>query len=87
VSFDPEAARSGAAQYNYGTGHQVQEDMPGISVFYKDKNGDIYHTYSTYSRGIDLMNGAYNYIDLTPKGRDEGEAIMSWLRRRDQYED
>jgi predicted dithiol-disulfide oxidoreductase (DUF899 family) len=61
--------------------------MPGISVFYKDQNGDIYHTYSTYSRGIDLMNGAYNYIDLTPKGRDEGERIMSWLRRHDQYED
>jgi predicted dithiol-disulfide oxidoreductase (DUF899 family) len=61
--------------------------MPGISVFYKDENGDIYHTYSTYSRGIDLMNGAYNYIDLTPKGRDEGKGIMSWLRRRDQYED
>ncbi|CAN5881859.1 DUF899 domain-containing protein [soil metagenome] len=87
VSFDPEAAKKGKANYNYGTGIPVQEDMPGISVFYKDRNGDIYHTYSTYSRGIDLMNGAYNYIDLTPKGRDEGDGIMSWLRRRDQYED
>jgi predicted dithiol-disulfide oxidoreductase (DUF899 family) len=87
VSFDAEAAKNGTAYYNYGTGTPVQEDMPGISVFHKDENGDIYHTYSTYSRGIDLMNGAYNYIDLTPKGRDEGEGIMSWLRRHDQYED
>ncbi len=87
VSFDPEAAKNGTAYYNYGTAVQVQEDMPGVSVFYQDENGDIYHTYSTYSRGIDLMNGGYNYIDLTPKGRDEGEGIMAWLRRRDQYED
>jgi predicted dithiol-disulfide oxidoreductase (DUF899 family) len=87
VSFDPEAARSGAATYNYGTGRKVGEEMPGVSVFYQDLNGEIYHTYSTYSRGIDLLNGAYNYIDLTPKGRDEGTRIMSWLRRRDQYED
>ena len=86
VSFDPEAAKNGTAYYNYGTGRQVQEEMPGISVFSADRNGDIYHTYSTYSRGIDLMNGAYNYIDLTPRGRDEGERIMAWLRRRDQYE-
>jgi predicted dithiol-disulfide oxidoreductase (DUF899 family) len=86
VSFDPEAAKNGTAYYNYGTGSPVQEDMPGISVFYKDRNGDIYHTYSAYSRGIDLVNGAYNYIDLTPKGRDEGDGIMAWLRRRDQYE-
>jgi predicted dithiol-disulfide oxidoreductase (DUF899 family) len=87
VSFDAEAARTGTANYNYGTGQQVQEDMPGVSVFYRDPNGDIYHTYSAYSRGIDLVNGAYNYIDLTPKGRDEGDGIMAWLRRRDQYED
>ena len=87
VSFDPEAAKNGTAHYNFGTGHQVQEDMPGISVFCKDRKGDIYHTYSAYSRGIDLMNGAYNYIDLTPKGHDEGKGIMSWLRRHDQYED
>jgi predicted dithiol-disulfide oxidoreductase (DUF899 family) len=87
VSFDAEAARKGTANYNSGTGQQVQEDMPGVSVFYRDPNGDIYHTYSAYSRGIDLVNGAYNYIDLTPKGRDEGDGIMAWLRRRDQYED
>lgn len=87
VSFDPETVKSGRASYNYGTEVRAQEEMPGISVFYRDEAGDIYHTYSTYSRGIDLVNGAYNWIDLTPKGRDEGEGIMSWLRRRDQYED
>lgn len=88
VSFDPKTGQSGAAYYNYGTSVAVGEEMPGVSVFYKDPvTGDIYHTYSAYSRGIDLLNGAYNYIDLTPRGRDEGEQIMSWLRRRDQYED
>jgi predicted dithiol-disulfide oxidoreductase (DUF899 family) len=87
VSFDAEAAKSGRAYYNYGTGVKVQEEMPGVSVFYKDRDGDIYHTYSAYSRGIDLLSGAYNYIDLTPKGRDEGTRAMSWLRRHDQYED
>ena len=87
VSHNPEAARNGTTYYNYGTGVKVGEEMPGVSVFYRDRNGDIYHTYSTYSRGIDFLNGAYNYIDLTPKGRDEGTQIMSWLRRHDQYED
>jgi predicted dithiol-disulfide oxidoreductase (DUF899 family) len=87
VSFDPESAKSGTANYNYGTGVKIGEEMPGVSVFIKDQKGNIYHTYSAYSRGIDLLNGAYNYIDLTPKGRDEGNQIMSWLRRHDQYED
>ena len=85
VSFDPESVRNGTAHYNYGTSRAMQEDMPGISVLYRDRGGDVYHTYSTYSRGIDLVNGAYNFIDLTPKGRDEGGRIMSWLRRHDQY--
>jgi predicted dithiol-disulfide oxidoreductase (DUF899 family) len=87
VSFDPESVKLRTASYNYGTSVGLQEEMPGISVFAKDARGEVYHTYSTYSRGIDLMNGAYNYMDLTPKGRDEGERIMSWLRRHDRYED
>jgi len=87
VSHNPEAAKNGTAYYNYGTGARVGEEMPGVSVFYKDQDGDVYHTYSTYSRGIDLLNGAYNYIDLTPKGRDEGNQIQTWVRRHDQYED
>jgi predicted dithiol-disulfide oxidoreductase (DUF899 family) len=63
--------------------------MPGVSVFIKDRKGDIYHSYSAYSRGIDLLNGAYNYIDLTPKGRDEDElpSPNAWWRRHDRYED
>jgi predicted dithiol-disulfide oxidoreductase (DUF899 family) len=87
ASHDPEAAKGGTAYYNYGTGRRVGEDMPGVSVFYKDQSGDIYHTYSAYSRGIDVLNGAYNYIDLTPKGRDEGDKGQYWVRRHDQYED
>jgi predicted dithiol-disulfide oxidoreductase (DUF899 family) len=87
VSFDPETAKSGRANYNYRTEVRAEEEMPGISVFCRDEAGDIYHTYSTYSRGIDLVNGAYNWIDLTPKGRDEASGIMSWLRRHDQYQD
>jgi predicted dithiol-disulfide oxidoreductase (DUF899 family) len=56
-------------------------------VFYKDEAGRIFHTYSTYGRGIDLMNTAYNYLDLVPKGRDEGDGGMGpWLRRHDEYD-
>jgi predicted dithiol-disulfide oxidoreductase (DUF899 family) len=87
VSHDLEAAKNGAAYYNYGTGIKIGEEMPGVSVFYKDQDGEIYHTYSAYSRGIDMLNGAYNYIDLTPLGRNEGKRGMFWLRRHDKYED
>ena len=89
VSHDPAAARNGTAYYNYSTGAKIGEEMPGVSVFYQDRNGDLYHTYSAYSRGIDLLNGAYNYIDLSPKGRDEDGLAdpMAWVRRHDQYED
>ena len=60
-------------------------EAPGASVFYKDREGRIFHTYSTYERGLDMLNVAYHYMDLAPKGRDEhGE---QWLRRRDEYED
>ncbi|MBM4118991.1 DUF899 domain-containing protein [bacterium] len=64
-------------------------EFPGISVFYRDEAGDVYHTYSTYERGLDMLNGAYHYLDLLPKGRDEAGLpwTMAWLRRRDQYED
>lgn len=87
VTFDPEAVKNGSAAYNYGTIPAPGEEMPGVSVFYRDPDGNIYHTYSAYSRGIDILNGAYHYIDLTPKGRDEQGKPMSWLRRRDQYQD
>jgi len=62
-------------------------DMVGISVFAEDNAGQVYHTYSTYSRGVDMLNGAYHILDLTPKGRDEDDLphSMSWLKRRDEY--
>ena len=75
--------------YNYRQGAFATEEAPGVSVFYKDDQGDIFHTYSCYSRGLDILNGAYHMMDLTPNGRDE-QALsfpMAWVRRRDQYED
>jgi len=60
-------------------------EREGTSVFYKDAAGGIFHTYSTYARGLDLQNTAYNYLDLTPKGRDEGGRSQFWVRRRDEY--
>ena len=63
-------------------------DLPGISVFYRDADGAIFHTYSAYARGLDMMNAAYHYLDLTPKGRDE-DALpypMDWVRIHDKYE-
>jgi predicted dithiol-disulfide oxidoreductase (DUF899 family) len=61
--------------------------MPGLSVFYKDQDGAVFHTYSTYSRGLDGLIGAYNLLDVVPKGRDEDgfEFSMEWLRRHDDY--
>ena len=64
------------------------DEAPGISVFYNNQQGDIFHTYSCYARGLDMLNGAYHYMDLVPKGRDE-DALpysMAWLRRHDQYD-
>ena len=87
VSFTPEEAERGELDYNYGKLKMRTTEMPGISVFYKDQSGAIFHTYSCYARGLDMMNTAYHYIDLTPKGRDEGEGIMAWLRRNDEYRD
>jgi predicted dithiol-disulfide oxidoreductase (DUF899 family) len=62
-------------------------DEVGISVFCKDERGEVFHTYSCYSRGVDMLNGAYHYLDLVPKGRDEDgfDFPMEWLRRHDQY--
>jgi predicted dithiol-disulfide oxidoreductase (DUF899 family) len=86
VSFTPEEVQSGAASYNYAT-RRVLEEFPGISVFYKDENGAVFHTYSCYARGLDLMNAAYNYLDLTPKGRDEDglSFAQAWVRYHDRY--
>ena len=87
VSFTPEQLEAGALQ-NYGGGRPPGTETVGISVFFKDTGGDVFHTYSCYSRGVDMMNGAYQYLDLTPKGRDEEQATgMGWLRHHDRYDD
>ncbi len=85
ASFAPEdQERDGA--YNYGSLTPHMADREGVSVFFKDSNGEVFHTYSTYARGIDLLNTAYNYLDLVPKGRDEeGPHTQSWVRRHDEY--
>lgn len=90
VSFSNDEIEKCEMFYNYQQTNFPVSEAPGFSVFYKEENGDVFHTYSTYSRGLDLMNGAYNMLDLTPIGRDEkgeGKYNMYWLKRHDQYED
>jgi len=82
VSFTPE--RQDEAVYNYGTLAPSNDEREGVSVFAKD-DGSIFHTYSAYARGIDLLNTAYNYLDIVPKGRDEGGRSQYWVRRHDEY--
>ena len=88
VSFTPEEIGAGHVRYNFGTSGFGIEDAPGISVFFRDEAGDIYNTYSCYARGLDMMNAAYQYLDLTPLGRHEDGLPypMDWLRLRDQYQ-
>jgi predicted dithiol-disulfide oxidoreductase (DUF899 family) len=88
VSFSEEEIAKGKICYNYEMTRAESEEQPGISVFYKDERGDIFHTYSSYGRGGDLLIGAYNYLDLSPFGRQEkkGEG-MDWVRRHDKYDD
>ena len=90
VSFTPDELEQKAAYYNYrdGAGFPVTE-APGISVFAKDESGKVFHTYSSYARGLDLLIGAYNLLDLVPKGRDEEKLSygMEWVRHRDRYGD
>jgi predicted dithiol-disulfide oxidoreductase (DUF899 family) len=89
VTFTPEerAKGKGEVYYNYGMQSFPSDEAPGISVFYKDDAGDVFHTYSTYGRGVEVMMGTYNLLDLVPKGRDEnpGEG-MGWVRHHDRYE-
>jgi len=89
VSFTKEDFADGKPVYNYETSGFPGEEGPGLSVFYKDAEGQIFHTYSTYGRGLDILLTTYNYLDLTPKGRDE-EGItpypMAWVRHHDRYE-
>jgi predicted dithiol-disulfide oxidoreductase (DUF899 family) len=87
VSFTPEQIAEGKAYYNYEIRPNALSDEVGISVFYKNERGEVFHTYSCYSRGVDMLNGAYHYLDLVPKGRDEDglKFSMEWVRRHDQY--
>jgi len=85
VSFKDEDERTGRAFYNYTVGPYINDEMPGASFFYRREN-DVFHTYSTYGRGIDILNGAYNWLDLVPKGRDENpDHVMDWVRHHDRY--
>ena len=86
VSFTNDDEAKGKVYYNYGMGEFISDELPGLSVFYKDEKGDIFHSYSTYGRGLDILVGTYNFLDLVPKGRDENpESTMDWVRRHDQY--
>lgn len=89
VSFDANELATGEVYYNYHATAFPVGEAPGLSVFRKDESGDIFHTYSTYARGLDMLIGAYNFLDLMPKGRDEADYgfTMEWLRRHDSYED
>jgi predicted dithiol-disulfide oxidoreductase (DUF899 family) len=89
VSFTTEELATGKVDYNYSMAAFPSEEAPGFSVFYKDENGDIFHTYSAYARGTEVALGTYNYLDLVPKGRDEDALAftMSWVRHHDRYSD
>jgi predicted dithiol-disulfide oxidoreductase (DUF899 family) len=87
VSFTKEEMAGGKVNYNYDVVEFPSEEAPGASVFYKNDAGGIFHTYSAYARGLDILVGAYNFLDLAPKGRDEdGLAFtMAWVRHHDRY--
>jgi predicted dithiol-disulfide oxidoreductase (DUF899 family) len=84
VSFTKDELAKGKVEYNYEM-TEGYDELPGISVFVKNKAGEVFHTYSSYARGGDILIGTHNFLDLTPKGRNESE-IMGWVRRHDEYE-
>lgn len=85
VSFKPEQFANGTAIYNYGKLSGNHPDAHGTSIFAKNEASEVFHTYSTYSRGDEVLIGAFSWLDMTPKGRNEN-SVMSWLRLHDQYE-
>jgi len=87
VSFTQEELATGQVYYNYAETTFPSEEAPGTSVFYKDQAGEVFHTYSAYARGLDILVGAYNFLDITPKGRDEAglNHTMAWVRHHDKY--
>jgi predicted dithiol-disulfide oxidoreductase (DUF899 family) len=87
VSFTKEEMAGGMVDYNYKTGPFPSDEAPGASVFLRDGAGDIFHTYSSYARGLDMLMGVYHFLDIVPKGRDE-EGLhngMAWVRHHDRY--
>jgi predicted dithiol-disulfide oxidoreductase (DUF899 family) len=89
VSATPEELANGTAYYNYQKTTFPSDERPGLSVFARDDSGAVFHTYSTYARGLDMLIGAYHFLDLVPKGRDEAglDYSMAWIRHHDKYED
>jgi predicted dithiol-disulfide oxidoreductase (DUF899 family) len=86
VSFTKEDEKKGKVYYNYAMQDFISDELPGLSVFYKDESGDVFHTYSAYARGLDILVGTYNFLDLVSKGRDENpDSTMDWVRRHDEY--
>ena len=89
TSFTPDQMAGGKVEYNFDLVPFPSAEAQGISVFYKDRDGNIFHTYSAYARGVETVLNTYNYLDLVPKGRDEDELpfTMSWVRHHDRYAD
>ena len=87
VSFTKMQMATGAVDYNFDRREFPSDEAPGLSVFYRDEHGLVFHTYSSYARGLDLLVGAYNYLDLAPNGRDEATLpyTMAWVRHHDRY--
>src|SRR5271155_4525009 len=88
VSATPDEKASGKVTYNYEVTEFPSDELPGASVFFKNATGEVFHTYSTYGRGLDILIGAYNFLDLAPMGRDEDGLTygMAWVRHHDRYD-
>lgn len=88
VSFDAEARAGGTVDYNFGPWSHPNDELPGISVFCRDASGTVFHTYSTYARGVEVMIGTYAMLDLLPRGRGERDVPhkMEWVRHHDRYD-
>jgi predicted dithiol-disulfide oxidoreductase (DUF899 family) len=88
VSFTAEELAPGGKPYNYGSSGFPTDEAPGVSVFTRDARGDIFHTYSSYGRGVEELLGVYSFLDFTSKGRDEDDLPfpMAWVRHHDRYE-
>ena len=87
VSFTEEDEKRGKAFYNFADMDYMGDEMPGTSVFFKNEAGEIFHTYSAFARGSELIGGVYGILDVTPRGRNEppGGNLTAWVRRHDEY--